>query len=384
MNYEEKYNQALERARIEYKNEQSKGNIWVCENLSTIFPELRESEDERIRKEIVQFLQLPHPQFVGKRNYEEWIAWLEKQSEQKPVDKIEPKFKIDDWITNGKYTWKVIDIKPLDYILRSQSGDVVDDTISYVDEEFHLWTIQDAKDGDVLLFEGNYNSIVLFQGIGINGEGRINYHCKCDLGNYSFGIQGNVACLGIIDKNANDFHPATKEQRDLLFQKMKEAGYKWDAEKKELRKIEQNHSWSDEDERILNKIQDNLREFYVDKKGYPYVAEPDSPEMMENNWLMCIKNRVQPQPKQKWSEEDEKMFDKLYEILYIYGYSSHPEIDLSSNESINLIYWLKSIKPFHWKPSEEQLRVLQIAIRDYGICAEKNVLESLYDELKKL
>ena len=33
-------------------------------------------------------------------------------------------------------------------------------------------------------------------------------------------------------------HPATEEQRDLLFQKMKEAGYTWDAEKKELKKIE--------------------------------------------------------------------------------------------------------------------------------------------------
>ena len=33
-------------------------------------------------------------------------------------------------------------------------------------------------------------------------------------------------------------YPATKEQRDLLFRKMKEAGYEWDADKKELRKIQ--------------------------------------------------------------------------------------------------------------------------------------------------
>ena len=32
--------------------------------------------------------------------------------------------------------------------------------------------------------------------------------------------------------------PATKEQRDLLFHKMKEAGYEWDALNKELKKIE--------------------------------------------------------------------------------------------------------------------------------------------------
>ena len=29
--------------------------------------------------------------------------------------------------------------------------------------------------------------------------------------------------------------PATKEQRDTLFKKMKEAGYQWDAKKKELK-----------------------------------------------------------------------------------------------------------------------------------------------------
>ena len=33
-----------------------------------------------------------------------------------------------------------------------------------------------------------------------------------------------------------DVYPATKEQRDLLFTKMREAGYEWDAVMKELKK----------------------------------------------------------------------------------------------------------------------------------------------------
>ena len=37
-----------------------------------------------------------------------------------------------------------------------------------------------------------------------------------------------------------DVKPATKEQRDLLFSKMKEAGYEWDSEKKELKMITSN------------------------------------------------------------------------------------------------------------------------------------------------
>lgn len=84
-NYEQKYNQALERAKILHTN----NTMPPCNNLREImeelFPELKESEDERIRKEIIDFLELPHPQFVGKRDHEKWIAWLEKQSEKKPA-----------------------------------------------------------------------------------------------------------------------------------------------------------------------------------------------------------------------------------------------------------------------------------------------------------
>ena len=49
--------------------------------IEKIFHELKESEDERIRKEIIEFLQLPLPLFVCKQNYEKWVAWLEKQGE---------------------------------------------------------------------------------------------------------------------------------------------------------------------------------------------------------------------------------------------------------------------------------------------------------------
>ena len=43
-------------------------------------PNLLKNENERIADEIIQFLYLPHPQFVGKREHEKWIAWLEKQA----------------------------------------------------------------------------------------------------------------------------------------------------------------------------------------------------------------------------------------------------------------------------------------------------------------
>ena len=55
-------------------------------NVQDFFPELSISDDELIRKEIIEFLQLPHRQFVGNRKQEKWIAWLEKQGEQNSAD----------------------------------------------------------------------------------------------------------------------------------------------------------------------------------------------------------------------------------------------------------------------------------------------------------
>lgn len=93
-----KFEDFLDRMQGLLDNAKKEGDIIVrVEDLEKTFPELKESEDERIRKELISFLQLSHPQFVGERNQEKWIAWLEKQDEQKPaVDTkvIIPKFRV--------------------------------------------------------------------------------------------------------------------------------------------------------------------------------------------------------------------------------------------------------------------------------------------------
>lgn len=66
----------LEKAREIYNNT---NDVIVLHTLDELYPEFKETEDEKTRKEIINFLELPHPQFVGKRDHEKWIAWLEKQ-----------------------------------------------------------------------------------------------------------------------------------------------------------------------------------------------------------------------------------------------------------------------------------------------------------------
>ena len=58
--------------------------------------ELAESEDEKIKKRIIHFIKENSHLYGCSGDEEPAIAWLEKQGEQKSVNKIEPKFKIGD------------------------------------------------------------------------------------------------------------------------------------------------------------------------------------------------------------------------------------------------------------------------------------------------
>ena len=75
MDYEKAYKEALERARqfSEHPLQEDSANI-----VEYIFPELKESEDERIRKEIIEFL-IHTNKYGSNEKCEVWLAWLEKQ-----------------------------------------------------------------------------------------------------------------------------------------------------------------------------------------------------------------------------------------------------------------------------------------------------------------
>lgn len=87
MNYEEKakaYDKAVNKS-IEFYNLCKKcGAKGTADFLEDIFPELKESEDERIREELIDAIHglwdndaLPLPLSVKRKDA--WIAWLEKQ-----------------------------------------------------------------------------------------------------------------------------------------------------------------------------------------------------------------------------------------------------------------------------------------------------------------
>ena len=102
------------------------------------------------------------------------------------------------------------------------------------------------------------------------------------------------------------------------------------------------------------------------------------------DWLKSLKDRVVPQPKQEWSEEDEYNKRQVCRILREAGCSQNLQDKIDS--------WLESIKPQpHWKPSNEQIGALEHFVRsiaESGFASpydsNTKLVYSLFNDLKKL
>ena len=305
-----RYDEALARANEMIKSMTNIGGVAKVDDIQHIFPELKESDDELM----IQYFKDLAPFDKADELYEKYgfshkdaIAWLEKQGvhakfingiqvgdkvtrseygvlvnlskinrvankqgeqkiktpeeslgidsdtynkivdeciygEQKPIYKVEPNFKVGDWVVYCN--------DDVDLITGIEENGYCVNNSGYIpficESDIRLWTVQDAKDGDVLAWDDS-KCIALFKNI--YDEDSFN----------SYGFVG--CCTGTFESRQSyhdieGAHPATKEQRDLLFQKMHEAGYEWDAEKKELIKIEQKPaSWSKYDEKQARQIE---------------------------------------------------------------------------------------------------------------------------------
>ena len=330
----------------------------------------------------------------------------------KPADKVEPKFKNGQWIVWRDKCYKV-NYNGCGYELVDQNGLSTSLEYGTVDESAHLWDItKDAKDGDVLAYGDNPNDChvevtMIFKSVRNEKSAFTHFHFFDD----KFRVNDWCDC----GKNA---HPATKEQRDTLFAKMKEAGYEWDAEKKELKKINSYCQEHCKDYQVTGKcfadgecnakreaeqeLADKVEPF--DK----YEGLTDFERTLadicigwigeELGWKQYIKdnadvllkiavekfNSVQDVPfeqKTAWSEEDEKNTNRIIDaIKSVYCIEA---ID-GTYDFKKIFAWLKSLKQrCTWKPSDEQMEVLKEATNIVG-SKYKSCLNSLYSDLKKL
>lgn len=246
-----------------------------------------ESEDERIRKEIIEMVRnWASVHYITKEQFSERMTWLEKQGEPNPYSGVsfkynghtwgmcardngveilvdgeikgrifldnepqgksaleaikeekvdnEPKFKVGDWVVN-KFgdSFHIDSLDKKNYQVSDGKGNYNYFPISQQDK-MHLWTIKDGKDGDVLA--NDLYILILKELVYDWSSNGTPYSVKayCGIkpnGNFEIGKDNWCFCGTLY------LRPATKEQRDTLERVMTNAGYRWNKEELKLEKI---------------------------------------------------------------------------------------------------------------------------------------------------
>ena len=135
MNYEQMYKDALERARsIRFGNPNSATANVVCED---IFPELKEISDDKIRKEIADFIRWDIDRgSITKEQKEKtnsWLAWLEKQDPQAIKEELRTEYekgRADAIAEMQNHEWTEEDERKLE-LIKSLIDNVKEDSYSY-------------------------------------------------------------------------------------------------------------------------------------------------------------------------------------------------------------------------------------------------------------
>lgn len=296
-----RYDEAIEIAR-KIKNGESINvpNGTVIPDI--IFPELKEDENDRIRRVIIEHFVSSHSCMFPYKGFtkEQIIDWLEKQGEKEPIEwsekdeiylnhvitaiksyytddkgcenpwreellrwlkflkphkqwksseeqkdytsKVEPNFKVGDWVvrTNGESFCngsKFAQIQSIEF----------DGEMYYLDtgrwlylSEIRLWSIKDAKDGDILVSLSKMHPFI-FNGHYDEDTDYVYAYCGISdiIKDDSFYFDRYPDEEFKVWDSVENVRPATRDQRNLLFSKMKDSGYEWDSKKKELIKTEQ-------------------------------------------------------------------------------------------------------------------------------------------------
>lgn len=394
----------------------------ICTFIGENCPELKEYEDERIRKEILDYID-------KSTGCKRWVAWLEKQGELveinpsefdsqlnkllkqfetlpkeelasslsfylnvvkngylsdnveptnnnssdphfgKPIDKVEPKFKVGDWcIDNEDGTiFQIVKVLDNTYRYRTNKGKEYSCSHYSLELDARVWNMSDAKEGDVLV--DSLGNVCIYQG----PSTKLMYHSHC-YGNHKFFIPmgGSHEIVGS--------YPATKEQRDKFEKAMADAGYVFDFEKKELKEIE-NEEYDGEDYGIdsLWHAKNILEKTLGKVDGY----QTDD-GILDHKCAISFIDKLYKQKPAEWSEEDESNFQGIIDELKANKHHA-PDSDLPTYD--RFLSWFKSLKNrYVWKPSDEQMKALDWALSLAKNCGDECAfdLRTLQEQLKKI
>ena len=294
--------------------------------LGQLLPELAESEDERIRKEIIRAIEdlvdtIPAPDCRTEseerelKTYNRWIDYLEKQKE--PIDGGGGDFIIYHPLKNSKGEYECIPYSFYGSLSSfSDDKDLMDflRTCFYTEQECEEW---------------------------IKSQKPVEWSEQC------------------------------KKRIDEIAKYMKSKGYEDDAEFLESLYPQANIEWSEEDTiSLTNAILSAEKEWGKDSFTAKWLKELPSRLILQSN-------------KQEWSEEDERMIESIIGHLERQKNYQTNIINIEQCQD-----WIKSLKNKYpsqprWKPTEEQMSCL-LEASERNQTKVGSVLLSIYNDLKKL
>lgn len=259
MTQEEKakaYEESLERAK-DFMNGEVHYALKRGENIMCwIFPELKESEDERIRRDIIRYLKKTSPA-IGE-NIEKMLAWLEKQGESTDINPSEFDLRLNKLL-------KQFETLPKEELASSLSF--------YLNIVQNNGTYKEKKQGEQKLPIEKLSSEMktIGESLGFTTQE------ECDKYNQM------VTDLIMSDDGKSEQKPTDKEMKTLLRTEYEKG--RADA----IAEI-QNPAWSEEDESYLNTTIAYLK----DAKEFKKTAENCI------NWLKSLR------PQNRWKPSDEQ------------------------------------------------------------------------------
>ena len=346
MTQEEKaraYDEALERAKFYHGNCPSEPER---KKLEEMFPQLRESEDERIRKEMIAYFahRADVTEFIDEgEDCKRWISYLEKQKEQKPIDYPY----LPGWRKNRDNNKPELKRS----VLMLTTHGVAEG--EWLGEKWcqYRWSCE-LKDGEVLY----WIHLSDLERLGKEGEEKQKEQKPMDKIDLKFNIGDTIV-------NKKNGEKCTISNRCLLHQYYSDTNHCHEI------KFDEQDDWElVKEQKPAEKpsMLELLREHLVNTPKEQLDAEFEE-----------LKEFTIPKPAE-WSEEDEKYFKACVRAMRTYEGNDTP-----------ISKWIEALKDRvchrpHWKPSEEQMEALEKAMvrscgHQYGA-----PLSELYEQLRKL
>lgn len=345
--------------------------------IQTLVPELAETEDERIRKELIEFIQwsvdrrFMREDFHQAKRPSEWIAWLEKQKDaSKAIEAVERVDKyIDEHLANAH------DMKDSNPDKKYYRG--WDDALGEMAR-----ILQDVYSGEK---QKEQKPIISEDAIreGVAHFGITQYQIDNWLKKH----------INVVEQNPAEWSEEDEKMIETICKEgdLKPSEQHWLKNLSERFNLQPKVEWSEEDEKRIQRICGFL---WKNRKGDTdtiYQIEKDA------DWLKSLR----PQSKDEIYKEKDEAFKLGKHQLAIkfmnYLDENRPEgkMGLSNREceDIDKAFkgndWEKIMRyanKYSWKPSEEQMKALNAlnCHGDLSYVGQQNQLISLYNDLKKL